>query len=610
MPSFRPVNEISDYVDKMQEWKQELADSGIEVSVNVLQTLGHIYFPEELSNKFPFQRKVDYLGNESKAGVCPLDKNLAAYLGRIYKLYASLKPNLIFVDDDYRYVMQNIFCFCPLHIGLLEKRLGKKISLDQLCDNLFNDSFEQSEIKITYHGILRESMENLAEIICDAVKTTSPKTRTGYMAAFVPIGTWGTDMNKLAKKFAGTNSQPFIRPQMHMYAETDLKSLPGVMAQPLLVRNIVDPDVELYPEIENYPYTRFSKSAQVTFLCMASCYLNGLDNLAVNFYDTFGSPFSRSPEYIDMLTENKKYFESLTKLVKYGTRATGIGIPLHPQSPLYRRTPGKNMAYEVFDQRLWDNWIPQLGLPIGYDWQKTPWLLLSGDDVLGYTDSQIDDYLKSGAIMDVRAAECLIYRGYQKRIGVKIGQDIPVDDVGFELYEDNEFNGEYSNSCAPLRAYVNDGDFKQLIPDSGNHKIISSIVNYKNKKVTPAVLLTENETKERFVICNFSPKQHLRISLVNPQRQTQFKNLFEYISKKKLPVCVTSHAYVQPVVIRNNKKTVVGLFNFSSETTTNIKLKFGFKFSSMKILEKSGVVSDFNGHLTLVPYDMKILVFE
>ena len=115
-PSFAPLSEIEGYARVLEESASRLRKGGMIVSVNVMQTLGHIYYPQSAEETFGFRRRVYADGRTSGEGACPLCEKLRSWACLAYRLYASIEPRVLFVDDDFRTVMQGISCFCEAHL--------------------------------------------------------------------------------------------------------------------------------------------------------------------------------------------------------------------------------------------------------------------------------------------------------------------------------------------------------------------------------------------------------------------------------------------------------------------------------------------------------------
>ncbi len=635
-PSFIPLSEIERYSEKLCSWTEVLRREGIKVGINVLATLGHIYFPEELSSQFPFQRRVDIDGNISLASACPLDSTLQQYLISAYKLYARVKPNLVFIDDDYRYITESIFCFCSLHLEEFHRRSGKKIDLSELKSHIVNNSLNPDPIKYQYSEMLNDSLIELAAKLRDAVHEISPESCLGFMTCEPPACLWGLDLERLAEVLAeGNQGKPFLRPQICVYYEDTFKTVPLHFASPMITRNLCAGKVEMYPEIENYMYTTFAKSAQFTRSQIITCLLNGMDNLMLNIFDMFGSPLAENRDIIEMLERNKDYFRRLKEMVPTGTLSEGIAMPVHKKSPIYRRVDTTEKDWygtkkgwlELFSGlQTWYNWIPMLGLPIGYHWETSPWNFLFGDDILGMTEEEIEGFLKRGVLVDGRALECLEYRGYGKRVGFTVAGKLSLDEIGYECFRDFEFHHQLAGRCHPLHATASENDYRRITPLFPERvQVLSEIINYAGKSVSPMIAIFENERGERIGVLAYCGGMDARISIVNSRRQIQFRRLFAWLGREELPVAVINRPYLAPTYQKVNGRILLGLFNLSSDVVSEVALQLpevekgrfrtGFldgngaikKFKVIKPQKEEPVYIFIH---KILPYEIKVFLFE
>lgn len=577
-PSFIPLDQVARYAESLAGWAQTLRSAGLTVSLNVIQTLGHRCFPRASAAAFPFQRQVHLDGIESPSTACPLDRNLRAYQGSAYRLYAAIQPRLLFVDDDFRYIMSGTGCCCPLHLDRISARAGSTVTYEQVVRALSDTALERSPLALLYHEVASEALISFATELGDVVHAASPATRVGIMSSGVPHATWGCDLDAVIQACAGA-ARPAYRPQMPMYAEGGLRDMPRQMIQPALARNLLGAEVEVFPEIENAWYSLYAKSAQVTFVQMATCVLHGLDNLTLLLFDWLATPFSESEGYTAMLAGRQEWFLALQRLIPPGSRTHGIAIPLHPRNARFHRplTEGGRV-----NPRSWDSIIPLLGLPVGLDWSTSPFVLLTDDDVLAMNHEEIEAYLSRGVVMDVRAAECLVHRGFSSRIGISIGERL--------VCTDDLFVERYDQPGSPIQPWMPDGGmiFKRIVANAPSTvRVDSRITTASGLEVAPAVITHENHHGERFAVIAFSLEAEPRKEFLNPFRQRQLAKLFSWVARRPLPV-VVHQVQVQPLCISRETGMTIGLLNFSTDPVPELDLQIdGFDGSGCRIWELS-----------------------
>ena len=580
-PSFIPLEEYREYAKKLGEWTKTLKDEGITISINVLQTLGHINFPRAMSAQFPFQRRVGSDGTEAGGGVCALCPDLHEYTREVYRVFASLKPRLLYVDDDFRAAMDGaLCCFCPQHMERIGVKLDRQISREELVTIMLKQTdFAPSVERMAFHESQVEAFDGLSAVIHKAVAEVSPDTLVGLMTGAVPLKQWGMDYREIAITLAGPNHKPFIRPQISGYGERcDIQHYAGSNRQPAIVRNFVGDDVGLHPEIENYTYTTYSKSARITLQQMAMVHLDGCHEHALNIFDMYNNPLCESEQLIAMLERYRGFLETLSREIPEGSRTSGIACWRHVNGHLYHRAKAEatNLQSALIPDHQAEKYISHLGLPLGFDWQCSPFLLLTGDDVSALKREEMCALLQRNAVLDIRAVECVIAAGLGDMLGIELGEPVSRDESTAEYFEGSDFGTEEMGRYSPLRSVVRDGWCHRITACEGSKlTTLSTVLDAEGRRVGPAVSAVESSAGGRYGIMGFAVDDMLHTAFVHVRRAVQMRNLFEWVAGQALPVVVEGHPYLVPQVVPFNDSTMVlGLSNFSLDQCTSATLKF------------------------------------
>jgi len=127
---------------------------------------------------------VDSFGNVSSCCVCPLCPNWRKHIVEVFKLCASIKPNIIFIDDDFRYHNHSPLiwggCFCDLHLKVMSERVGRK--REELVEKALKPGKSHPYRKI-WLDIFHEGLVSLATELRNAVKSVSKDTKLGLMCS-------------------------------------------------------------------------------------------------------------------------------------------------------------------------------------------------------------------------------------------------------------------------------------------------------------------------------------------------------------------------------------------------------------------------------------------
>jgi hypothetical protein len=464
----------------------------------------------------------------------------------------------------------------------ISEKLNRNITREELVDIMLKRKGSQiCDELLAFHESQVESFDSLSGVIQKAVAEISPDTRVGFMAAVAPSGQWGMDFRKIALTLAGPGHKPFIRPQIAFYGERcNIQPYIGGNRQPAIVRNFVGDDVELYPEIENYPYTTYSKSAKITFQQMTMVHLDGCHGHAVNFFDQYGSPMRESEQIIAMLEQYQGFFETLCNVIPEGTRTTGIACWHHADGHLYNRPKLEDVRN--LNVTLWpsgyqaEDYISHMGLPLGFDWQNSPFLFLTGNDIAALNREEICALLRRNAVLDIHAVECIIDAGLGEQLGIELGEFISRDQSTVEYFEGADFGTEEMGRNWPLRSYVKDDWCRKITARAGAKlTVLSNVLDVEGLAVCPVVSAVESPNGSRHGILSFAINDIRPEAFVHARRALQMKNLFEWIAGQSLPTIIENHPYVVPQVVPlSNGTTVLGLSNFSLDPCTNTTLKF------------------------------------
>jgi len=560
-PSFKPLDEVRAYTEKvLKPAADRLLNAGITVSVNVMQTLGHIYFPEEMQKDFPFQRRISKDGAVSHAGACPLCKNLQQWVCDSYRIYAELQPATLFIDDDFRTEMDGLSCFCEMHLGIMSERCGRPVTRKEVVAAIYSNKWPVPELRKFYFEATTAGFANLAANIRSAVKSVSPLTRLGVMTANWPSGASGIDWDIVLQAMSG-DEIPLVRPQIAAYSEGSIRDLSIAFMNPDRFRAVLPDRVEFWPEIENYPFTAYSKSARSTVAQMFSMIMNGFNHHALDLFDFFDQRFEEHETLIGILEQRKVFFQALHALIPEGSRAYGVKACVHKDALLVRRSQddwygGRNLA----------NFINNMGLPLTHS-GDSDWQLLCGDDILAFNDAELDAIMSKGALMDTTAAEALALRGQAERIGVRVGDYIPFDQLGYEEFNWPEAAKPQTGRRFPLRLFLGGKpDWRKLIRCGGKSISASVIRNFRRQEICDGMILTENAGGERFAVLAFSQQSSRRL-MENRLRTDQVRHALEWIARKILPFAVTPKTpYLWPIVNRTvDNKWIIGIINLSTD---------------------------------------------
>lgn len=567
---------------------KKLKEMGVETGINMLHTNGHCFYADE--EEFGFRRAVTLDGQPSRGSVCMLDKAFLEHIKSAYKYYASLNPSVIFTDDDIRMESLGQFiCLCPEHIKAISERVGRSLDAKEIRESVICDTFDENPVRAAFFKQLKDDIEFMIAQIADSVHEVSPETEIGVMTTYYPSVTADRDLKSFFEKLIDSKKVTRIRTGMCYYREGDYHSIPIAFSQPAIQRDFIDnPDVEIQPEVENDPYSFYQKSNSITKLQLVWCLTNGFRNMQLNLFN-YDMPVFNYDEITDMFSENIDYHNKLVELIPEGYRTSGIGIYAHPRALTKRRAKDGNLFFNA----SWHKWFSLLGMPVSSKPKESDFTMLVGDDIYLASDSEIDSILKKGAIIDLRAAEALLERGYGKRIGISSIKKIEKVFSG-ERFTDDDINGEFKGVANSDYFYSTliDSETAKEISYFSDARVLSFYINHRKEKVCDAVAAYENENGERFIILPYVDTDFTYFTNVNHKRRRQLINGFEWIAGKKLPVFADNEKMCVNINCFPNRN-VITLFNLASDDVTAPKLRYT-PIGKLKYVDESGGILPLN----------------
>ncbi|MEA3479383.1 MAG: hypothetical protein U9R60_14435 [Bacteroidota bacterium] len=540
---------------------------GLIFSLNVMQTLGHVYVPEEVEQHFGFERQIMMDGNPTVHPVLdPGCENLRKHLAGIYERYATLKPSRLFIDDDYKVTLKG--GFHPARVKEFASIVGCEPTLEAVRSLVFSqDKAQAKDAQKVMWDLINRDLDELALIIRKAVHKVSPKTRIGVMYA----GNIKCDIARIAKTLAGEHT-PFVRPQMSLYREQQpIANYPGIFWPIAHWQAKFPADFEIFPEIENYPYTPFSKSSTTTFAQIASCFGRGICSPAYNLED------NRNRRTINYLAGKKNQVKRVTEILGGKGLPTGIG------------------TWGLFQTQL-----ELLGLPF-YAARKPEYAVIHfGSGLATLEDQEIKKVIKQGAVFDLQAIKVLRQKGLLDELGIEqvsacereetVKIDFQRSDQSLDDWNIYYFLRNLPDEAWPIK-------FRAQA-----EQVLNSYLNNKWEKTTPYAVKWIGPDGQHFGFINFSHEHWPLYAWLNPWMVDIVSNLVEWVQDSEIVVEVENSPRIVIEVCEPVEKSslLLVLINYSTDSYDNISLAISSQFKDMQFAE-----IDANGkeHLVKKKYD-------
>ena len=304
--NFPPMDVHKEHVGRLLKAKEDLQALGIGTSVQVQVTLGH---SDALGASGDWSAKT-WTGWTGSTGVedlycnCPRQREFLEYMREMTRLYASVKPRVMWIDDDLRYDNHTpatnnsrIGCWCETCISEFSEREGRKWTRETLDKAMASDK----ALEERWTAFSLESLDRIARIIAEETLAVSPETKMGYQKTFSDRDT--TVVRTILKTLAEVSGQKVsYRPgggayydKLHPAAQI-IKSMGA--ARYMRVLGCGDIVESWCPEVETHPRHYGSRTGQGVLLEGFAALAYGLDAVSMFVLDNGEEPIDVQSRYM------------------------------------------------------------------------------------------------------------------------------------------------------------------------------------------------------------------------------------------------------------------------------------------------------------------------
>jgi hypothetical protein len=184
---FLPEKWHLDKLKRMERAMAQLRELGVGSSLQFQMTIGHGdkfgVGNEHLYAEKTWRGWTGSQGVEAKYCSCPRNPKFMDYIRSVSRIYASLKPAYIWVDDDLRYdnhkpatLDSHIGCWCDECIAEFNERHSGRWTRQTLASALEKDR----ELDSLWHSWCVETLCDIAAAISEEVHKVSPQTKMAF----------------------------------------------------------------------------------------------------------------------------------------------------------------------------------------------------------------------------------------------------------------------------------------------------------------------------------------------------------------------------------------------------------------------------------------------
>jgi hypothetical protein len=463
--------EAEPWLQMVERVKPRLAAAGVTTSLNPWVVLLHADRGRRFKPGQSFQPMVDARGRRCSATACPLSPELHNHLRGHYRRLARVQPRVIWVDDDFRLhnhsPLQWGGCFCELHMAEYSRRAGRELTREEFVGGVLRPG-EPHPFRRIWLETSRDAMVNLARLLGEAVRAVAPETRVGLMSSSPAVhSVEGRDWEGVLRGLAA-GKEPVNRPHLPSYIEvTGADYLWNFSRISRLSAASVPADTRLYPELENWPHSRFSKSRSFTRFQIESSLALGSAGITMDIFDLFGNGALAQEGYGPALAQAKAKAQSLRGLGLNPRRESGVEVLFNPDASYSIHTEkGESLAELAPEENFWAGFLAVLGIAHTYRrWsgQSQAVLAISGQYCRGLQERQVRDLLTNNIVLLNGDAIYTLYRmGFGALMGVRSAEWV-ASESGIPSYEQVVDGKRYCGlDEARLTAQAQTGDYLRI----------------------------------------------------------------------------------------------------------------------------------------------------
>lgn len=329
--SIPPMDVHRGHVERLIKAKEDLKALGIGTSMQVQMTIGHgdSFGSDDWSAK-TWTGWTGSTGVEDKCCNCPRQEAFLEYMREMVRIYARVKPRVMWIDDDLRYDNHlpatdnsRIGCWCETCVAEFSEREGKRWTRESLDKAMASDKALEERWK----AFSIESLDRIARIVAEETKAVSPETKMGYQKSFSDKDT--TFIRTILKTLAEVSGKKVsYRPGGGAYydkyhpAEQIIKSMKT--ARYMRVLGCSDIVESWCPEVETWPRHYGSRTGQSVLLEGFTALAYGLDAVSLFVLDNGEEPIDvQSRQMLRPLHEGASTLKEYARANK-GTSAVGF----------------------------------------------------------------------------------------------------------------------------------------------------------------------------------------------------------------------------------------------------------------------------------------------
>lgn len=591
-----PLAWVRRYQPPLFRVKEAMDRLGIVYSINPWITVGHCDRGRDAVAQLPgLQPVVGHDGAQCTCCACPLSQVWRDNTEVVWTLYARTEPHVIWVEDDIRtfnHAPARYGCFCGEHLRRFGERVGQEVTREELVTALLKPG-RPHPWRARFLDLQAELMVETVAFLTDVVHRVSPQTSLGLMSSGPRTHALeGRRWTEFSAALAGGRPL-YSRPPMGNYSEGSLRGFYYSHDSIKLTRRCMPPGTIEQTEVENVPFTRYSKSAAFTFVEMAISFAYGSHGVTMNLFDHAGTPMEAEPAFGEALAGRKPFLEALAGRAQQPGTYRGVRLLFDPKESYVKRLArGADYGQLAADGYATMGMLETHGLPTTYEDEAVA--ATSGQQLRACSDEELRRLLANGLLLDAVAAQVVCERGMAEHLGLRsIAPPKCIDELGVfsaEEYFNPEFGGaDRTYLTLTLPGLGGRPRLSQIEPRQGI-QVISRVVDPDARRHHPCMFAYENRLGGRVVVHLLDLASAYGVAFNHPFRAAQLQAAVRWLGRGKVPVIARGGVF--PLALRKDcgDQTLLGLFNLSLDPWPSVEFELADdrRVDRMEVLSVGG----------------------
>lgn len=564
------------WLQMVERVRPRLASIGVTTSLNPWVVLLHADRGRKLKLGQSFQLMVDPYGRTATATACPLCPNLREHLRRHYERLAQVHPRMIWVDDDFRLhnhsPLQWGGCFCDLHMQEYSRRAEQSVTREQFIRGILQPG-KPHPYRRVWLETSRETMVDLARLLGQAVHRVSPETKVGLMSSTPSVHcVEGRDWEGVLRGL-GAGNVKVNRPHLPSYSEVAAPDyLWNFSRVSRLSAAMVPSETQLYPELENWPHSRFSKSCSFSRFQIESTAALGATGIAMDIFDLFGNGAMHQEGCAPALVAAKRLATRIRELKLTRGCEIGVQVLFSPRASESLWTEkGRSFSELEPDESFWASFLSVMGISHTYrEWDdRQPGVLaVSGQYFRGLDKASTRELLaRPLVLLNGDAVSTLVQMGMGDALGIRQVEWL-ASDSGIPSYEQVIDDGEYAGLYGGrLTAQAGTGAYLRVEYGTGA-AVHTEVRSPSGDHVGPGMTVIG----QRVIVLPYGRGTDYR-GLRHPVRQALLQSLLAALSGPDCPVFLQGVANVAVFTYALDAHLVMLLVNSSNDDYEELRIQ-------------------------------------